>query len=293
MGALIIDGKKTATKIKEGLKTKVDSLKQNGCIPHLSVVLVGEDPASKVYVGMKQKACENIGMSSETIKLDTDTTEEYLLELVAKLNNDPGVHGILVQMPLPKQINPSKVIEAIRPDKDVDGFHPVNRGRLVSGEDCFVPCTPAGMQELMLDHGFDPAGKHVVVVGRSGLVGMPFSIMMAQKKNGANATVTICHTGSGDLTPYTRQADILIAAAGRPNTITADMVKDNVVVIDVGVNRVDDPESAKGYRLVGDVDYGPVKEKAAAITPVPGGVGPMTIAMLLKNTIKAAENLAQ
>jgi methylenetetrahydrofolate dehydrogenase (NADP+) / methenyltetrahydrofolate cyclohydrolase len=293
MSAIIIDGKKTAAKIKEQLKFKVDLLKQKGCIPHLSVVLVGEDPASKVYVGMKQRASEKLGMSSETIKLDENTTEEYLLKLVDRLNKDDKVHGILVQMPLPKQIDSSKVIEAIRPEKDVDGFHPVNRGRLVSGEDCFVPCTPAGMQELLLDYGFDPAGKHVVVVGRSGLVGMPFFIMMAQKKKGANATVTICHTGSGDLKPFTQQADILIAAAGRPNTITADMVKDGVVVIDVGVNRVDDLTAEKGYRLAGDVDFESVKEKAAAITPVPGGVGPMTIAMLLKSTIKAAENLSK
>ena len=275
------------------MKLKVDSLKEKGCTPHLSVVLVGEDPASKVYVGMKQKACDNIGMSSETIKLDVDTTEEYILDLVEKLNNNDKVHGILVQMPLPKHISSSKVIETIRPDKDVDGFHPVNRGRLAIGEDCFVPCTPAGMQELLLKYGFDPSGKHVVVVGRSGIVGMPFSVMMAQKRKGANATVTICHTGSSDLKSYTTQADILVAAAGRPKTITADMVKDGVVVIDVGVNRVDDPESTKGYRLVGDVDFEPVKEKAAAITPVPGGVGPMTIAMLLKNTIKAAESLCK
>ena len=293
MSAIIIDGKKTAAEIREQLKLKVDSLKEKGCTPHLSVVLVGEDPASKVYVGMKQKACDNIGMSSETIKLDVDTTEEYILDLVEKLNNNDKVHGILVQMPLPKHISSSKVIETIRPDKDVDGFHPVNRGRLAIGEDCFVPCTPAGMQELLLKYGFDPSGKHVVVVGRSGIVGMPFSVMMAQKRKGANATVTICHTGSSDLKSYTTQADILVAAAGRPKTITADMVKDGVVVIDVGVNRVDDPESTKGYRLVGDVDFEPVKEKAAAITPVPGGVGPMTIAMLLKNTIKAAESLCK
>ena len=290
MSAVIIDGKKTAAEIKDQLKVKIDKLKAKGCVPNLTVVLVGEDPASKSYVGMKQKACEKIGMSSETIKLDESTTQEYLLDLIDQLNNNDKVHGILVQMPLPKHIDSSAVIEAIMPEKDVDGFHPINKGRLAFGEDCFVPCTPAGIQELLIRWGYDPAGKHVVVVGRSGLVGMPFSVMMAQKKKGANATVTICHTGTGDLTPYTKQADILIAAAGRPNTITADMVKDGVVVIDVGTNRVDDPESPKGYKLVGDVDFENVKEKAAAISPVPGGVGPMTITMLLVNTVKAAES---
>lgn len=291
MSAIIIDGKKTAEEIREQLRDKVVALAEKGCVPHLSVVLVGNDPASQVYVGMKQKACEQIGMSSETIKLEESTSEEYLLDLIAQLNENVKVHGILVQMPLPKHIDSNKIIEAIVPEKDVDGFHPVNRGRLAVGQDCFVPCTPAGMQELLIRYGHDPAGKHVVVVGRSSIVGMPFAIMMAQKKKGANATVTICHTGSGDLMPYTRQADILIAAAGRPGTITAGMVKEGVVVIDVGVNRVDDPESPKGYRLVGDVDFEGVKEKAAAITPVPGGVGPMTIAMLLKNTVKAAQQL--
>jgi len=289
VSARILDGRKTAAEIKEQLATKVVTLKSKGCIPHLSVVLVGEDPASKVYVGMKQKACEKLGIDSETIRLNADTKQDDLLNLVNKLNNDDTVHGILVQLPLPKHIDSKKVLELIRPEKDVDGFHPVNRGRLAVGEDCFLPCTPAGIQQLLLRNDVNPEGKHLVVVGRSAIVGLPFATMMMQKKPGANATVTVCHTGSGDLKRYTKQADILVAAAGRPNTITSDMVSPGCVVVDVGVNRVDDPDSPKGYRLVGDVDFENVKEVASAITPVPGGVGPMTIAMLLSNTLQAAE----
>ncbi len=291
MSAILIDGKKKAQIVKDRLAVQVAAVKENGVVPCLKVFLVGDDPASAIYVRNKKRAAEKIGMASETVILPGETTEIELLNLIDEANNDDSVHGILVQLPLPKQIASSKVIEAISPDKDVDGFHPVSRGKLVAGEDTFLPCTPAGMQVMLREYDIDPKGKHVVVVGRSGIVGMPFTIMMLQKKAWANATVTCCHTGTGDLKPYTLQADILVAAAGRPNTITADMVKKGVVVIDVGMNRVDDPTTEKGYRLCGDVDFEPIKDIASAITPVPGGVGPMTIAMLLQNTVKAAKQL--
>jgi len=291
VSAKIIDGRKTADEILDSLRQEVERLKSEGCQPKLSVVLVGDNPASKIYVSMKQKACEKIGIESDTIRMPEQTSENELLDVVEKLNSDKNVHGILVQLPLPSQIAENKVIEAISPSKDVDGFHPINRGKLSVGQDCFVACTPAGIQQLLVRNGFDPAGKHIVVVGRSSIVGMPFAILMAQKKQGANATVTICHTGTVDLKSHTLQADILVVAAGRANAITADMVKPGSVVIDVGVNRIDDPEAKKGYRLAGDVDFENVKNIAGAITPVPGGVGPMTIAMLLNNTIKAAKSL--
>jgi methylenetetrahydrofolate dehydrogenase (NADP+)/methenyltetrahydrofolate cyclohydrolase len=289
MSAQIIDGKQTADTLLQKLEGEIRQLKQQDWTPGLSVILVGDDPASISYVGRKQKACEKIGIHSETIHLPAETSEQELLALLKKLNADPSVHGILVQLPLPKQISPLKVIETIIPEKDVDGLHPVNKGKLVAGEDCFWPCTPAGIQQLLLHYGFSPEGKHVVVVGRSGLVGMPFALMMMQKAKGANATVTVCHTGTTDLKKHTLLADILVVAAGRANTITAEMVRPGSVVIDVGTNRVDDPASPKGYRLIGDVDFESVKEVAGAITPVPGGVGPMTIAMLLYNTVKAAK----
>ena len=290
MSAIVIDGRKVANEIHEQLVKETAELVAQGCQPRLVVILVGEDPASKVYVGMKQKACEKIGISSETIRLAAETSEQELLELLEKLNNHNTVHGILVQLPLPKHISSSKVIETISPEKDVDGFHPINRGKLSTGEECFIPCTPAGMQQLLISYNIPTEGKHVVVVGRSNIVGLPFAIMMMQKRKFANSTVTVCHTGSGDLKPYVKQADIVIAAAGRPNTVTVDMLKPGCVVIDVGVNRVDDASSPRGYRLVGDVDYEAAKEVASAITPVPGGVGPMTIALLMKNTIQAAKN---
>jgi methylenetetrahydrofolate dehydrogenase (NADP+) / methenyltetrahydrofolate cyclohydrolase len=293
VSAQIIDGKAAAEKIHVDLSADVSSLAEKGCYPRLEVVLVGEDPASKVYVGMKQKACEKVGIISNTTRMPAETPEAELLAMVEALNLDERVHGILVQLPLPKHISEKKVIEAISPEKDVDGFHPISRGRLVAGEETFLPCTPAGMQMLLQEYNIDPKGKHVVVVGRSGIVGMPFAIMMMQKKMWANATVTVCHTGSGDLKPYTTQADILIAAAGRPNVVTGDMIKPGAVVIDVGVNRVDDPTAKRGYRLVGDVDFDAAVEIAGAITPVPGGVGPMTIAMLLKNTVVSAKKLCK
>ncbi len=291
MSAIVIDGKKVAAEVKAELRPRIEQLKNNGIEPNLTVILVGEDPASRVYVSMKKKACEELGIQSDTLNLPGETSESELLTLVEKLNRDSGVHGILVQLPLPSQIREAKVIETISPEKDVDGFHPVNVGKLVAGTPAFVPCTPAGVLELLLRYDVKPEGKHVVIVGRSNIVGKPLANLLVQKSPTGNATVTVCHTRTRDLPEYTRQADILIAAAGRPQMITGDMVREGVVVIDVGVNRVDDPTAKRGYRLVGDVDFDSVSEKAAAITPVPGGVGPMTIAMLMKNTVQAASNL--
>ncbi|MDZ7763963.1 MAG: tetrahydrofolate dehydrogenase/cyclohydrolase catalytic domain-containing protein [Melioribacteraceae bacterium] len=252
---------------------------------------MGDDPASSVYVRSKNKACAKIGMHSKIEQLSADTSEKELLNLVEKYNNDPDYHGILVQLPLPKQINEDKVIESISPAKDVDGFHPVNVGNLVIGKDTFYPCTPHGIVELLKRYKIETKGKHVVVVGRSNIVGKPIANMMFQKKEGANSIVTVCHSAANDLKQFTKQADILIAAIGRAKFITAEMVKDDVVVIDVGINRVDDPSTEKGYRLVGDVDFDAVKEKASYITPVPKGVGPMTIAMLLKDTFTAYQKI--
>lgn len=289
MGAAIISGKDIADEIKVELKDKVAELQSKGVIPGLAVVLVGEDPASQVYVRMKGKACEELGIYSETMRYPADLSEEKLLQVIDELNENLKIHGILVQLPLPKHINETKVLERIRPEKDVDGFHPVNVGRMLIGDPGFLPCTPHGIQELLLRSGNDPGGKHVVVVGRSNIVGKPVAAILMQKKNGANATVTVCHSRTRDLPGMCRQADILVAAMGVPEFIKEDMVKEGTVVIDVGVNRVDDPSAKRGYRLVGDVDYERVKEKASAITPVPGGVGPMTIVMLMKNTILSAE----
>ncbi len=289
MSAKIIDGKQISAEIRAEVTEEVRQLKQKGITPGLVVVLVGEDPASTVYVRNKGKACEEVGMASETIKLPAETPEAELVALVKKLNADPKWHGILVQLPLPKQINESKIINAIDPDKDVDCFHPFNIGRLLIGEPIFMPCTPAGCQELLVRSGNDPKGKHVVICGRSNIVGKPMAAILIQKKAGANATVTLVHTGTKDMAQYLRQGDIIIAAAGKARMITGDMIKEGAAVIDVGINRIDDPSHPKGARLVGDVDFESVKEKASAITPVPGGVGPMTITMLLKNTVKAAQ----
>ena len=286
--SILIDGKKTAEKIHNELLETVKQLKKENCQPKLTVILVGDDPASKVYVGHKQKACDKVGIVSETLLLPEDTTQDELLSKLKVLNRDKSVHGILVQLPLPDQISENKIIEAIVPDKDVDGFHPVNRGKLVSGENVFQPCTPAGIQYLLKEYHINPSGQHVVIVGRSNIVGKPLAVMMMQKKEWAIATVTTCHTGSADLERYTSQADILVSAVGRPGTITSDMVKDGAVVIDVGTNRVKDETRKSGYRLCGDVDFEAVQSKVSAITPVPGGVGPMTIAMLLKNTVDSA-----
>jgi methylenetetrahydrofolate dehydrogenase (NADP+)/methenyltetrahydrofolate cyclohydrolase len=289
MSAKIIDGKQIAADIREELKAEVSALKEKGVVPGLGVILVGADPASQSYVTAKERACENIGIYSDDNRLPAETTQEELLALVERMNNDPKINGILVQLPLPKHIDESTVLLAIDPDKDVDGFHPMSVGKMMIGEDTFLPCTPHGIVQLLLRSGVETEGAHVVVVGRSNIVGKPVANMLLQKKEGANATVTLCHTRTKDMGHFTRQADIIIAASGWPNTITADMVKDGVVVIDVGVNRVDDASRERGYRLVGDVDFEAVKEKASMITPVPGGVGPMTITMLLYNTVESAK----
>ncbi len=289
MPAEIINGTEISKQIKEELKQEIAQLKEKyGVTPGLATILVGEDPASKVYVGQKEKVCSALGMYSERHDLPEDATEEDVLALVEKLNKDPKIHGILVQLPLPRHINATKVLYAIDIIKDVDGFHPFNVGKLVIGEPTFVPCTPNGIHELLKRSGVDIDGKKVVVVGRSNIVGKPIANILLQKAKGANATVTICHTGTKDLASHTKRADILIAAVGKPKAITADMVKKGVVVIDVGVNPIGKTPEGKRI-LVGDVDFEAIKEKASAITPVPGGVGPMTITMLMKNTVEAAK----
>jgi methylenetetrahydrofolate dehydrogenase (NADP+)/methenyltetrahydrofolate cyclohydrolase len=293
MSATIIDGTAIGKKIREELKAEVAEMKGRGVVPGLSVVLVGEDPASQVYVRMKGKAADELGMKSETIRLPAETPEAELLALLDRLNADPKVHGILVQLPLPKHMDSGKVLLRMAPEKDVDGFHPVNVGKLVIGDRTgFRPCTPVGVQELLLRSGVDPAGKHVVVVGRSLIVGRPLANIMMQKAKGANATVTVAHTATRDLGSITRQAEILLVAAGKAEVVTGDMIRPGAVVVDVGVNRVDDPTAEKGYKLVGDVKFCEAAEVASMITPVPGGVGPMTIALLMKNTVQAARQLS-
>ncbi len=285
---IILDGKKVAEQIKAELKEKVDKLvAENKKVPGLVTIMVGDNPASHSYVNSKSKSSTAIGMLSKVEKLPTETTEDKLIELVEKYNRDENYHGILVQLPLPKYINEDRVIMAINPDKDVDGFHPVSVGKLVIGQDTFLPCTPAGIQELFKRYSIETSGKHVVVVGRSNIVGKPITNIMFQKKQWANSIVTICHTAAKDLSVYTKQADILIAAIGRPNFIKANMVKEGIVIIDVGINRVEDANLPKGYRIVGDVDFENVAPKSSFITPVPGGVGLLTVAMLLSNTYKA------
>lgn len=293
MAAQRIEGKPIAEQIKNEVREGVAQLiKDKGVRPGLGVILVGDDPASQTYVNSKGKACADLGMHSETIRMPADTSEAAVLAQVQAWNADPRIHGILVQMPLPKHINEQRVIEAIDPRKDVDGFHPVNVGRLVIGMECLRPCTPAGIQELLVRSGNDPAGKHVVVVGRSNIVGKPIANILLQKAKGANAVVTIAHTGMKDISHLIKQADILIAAVGRPESITGAMLKPGCVVIDVGINRIQDPAVPKGYRNVGDVHYASAAEVASAITPVPGGVGLMTIAMLMQNTLQAARRLS-
>jgi methylenetetrahydrofolate dehydrogenase (NADP+) / methenyltetrahydrofolate cyclohydrolase len=289
MSAKIISGTEIAAKIREELKEEAIHLKEKyGIVPGLVTVIVGKNPASVSYVTAKQKTAKELGFYSIQEDTPEDVSEEALLALINKHNKDPKIHGILVQLPLPKHINETKVLYAINPDKDVDGFHPVNVGRLMIGEARFYPCTPYGIQQLLIRSGITIDGAEVVVVGRSNIVGKPIAMMLIQKAKGANATVTICHTGTKDLAFHTRRADILIVAAGRPKAITADMIKEGAVVIDVGVNRIGITPEGKA-KLCGDVDFEAVKEKAAAITPVPGGVGPMTITMLMLNTIKAAK----
>lgn len=290
MSASIINGKVIAEQIKAEVKAETELLKKTrGVTPGLAFILVGDNPASQVYVRMKGKACEEMGFFSITDRMPADTLEEMLFARIQELNDDPKIHGILVQLPLPKQIDETRVLELIKPRKDVDGFHPYNVGKLVIGEETLKPCTPAGIQELLIRSGNDPQGKHVVVVGRSNIVGKPVANILLQKQSGANAVVTVAHTGTSDLRRYTRDADILIAAMGKAESITGDMLKEGVVVIDVGTNRVDDPSAKNGYRIVGDVHFESASKVAKAITPVPGGVGPMTIAMLMKNTLAAAK----
>lgn len=290
MPAKLIDGKAIAAAIRAEVREDVAALVARGVVPGLTVVLVGDDPASATYVGAKEKASHEAGMAGTTIRLPITTTQEELLALVEQLNNDTSVHGILVQMPLPRQIDPDTVIRHIRPDKDVDGFHPINVGKLLIGHtDGFISCTPAGVMELLHRSGVDPRGMEAVIVGRSNIVGKPMAALLVQGRAGADATVTVCHSRTRDLAAHTRNADILIVAAGRAEMITGDMIKPGAVVIDVGMNSVPDATRAKGSRLCGDVHFESAREVASLITPVPGGVGPMTIAMLLRNTVVAAQ----
>jgi methylenetetrahydrofolate dehydrogenase (NADP+)/methenyltetrahydrofolate cyclohydrolase len=289
----LIDGVAIAAKIRAEVAQRTKALAATGTVPGLTVVLVGEDPASAVYVRNKEKQSVEAGMKGETIRLPATTTQAELLAVVDRLNADATVHGILVQMPLPKQIDPQTVIRRIAPQKDVDGFHPVNVGKVLIGEkDGFAPCTPAGVQVMLQEAGVDTAGKHVVIVGRSNIVGKPMASLLIQSGKGGDATVTICHSRTPDLSWHTKRADIVVAAVGRPGTVTGDMLKPGAVVIDVGINRVADPTTKSGARLVGDVDFASASAVASKITPVPGGVGPMTIAMLLLNTVRAAEQVA-
>lgn len=284
----LLDGKKIAADIRKELKEKIDDLKSKGrSVPGLVAILVGENPASQIYVASKSKACEEIGMKTKVEKLTSTISEKELISIIEKYNSDSEYHGILVQLPLPKHINENKIIEAISSKKDVDGFHPMSVGNLVIGKETFVSCTPAGIQELLKRYYINTRGKHVVVVGRSNIVGKPIVNLMLQKNDYADSIVTVCHSAASDISYYTKQADILIAAIGQPEMIKGDMVKDGVVVIDVGINRIEDKTFSKGYRIVGDVAFQEVAAKASYITPVPGGVGPMTIAMLLSNTFKA------
>ena len=289
MSAVIIDGKQVAADVRAEVAAKVAELKTKGISPCLAVILVGENPASVSYVTGKQKALAEVGMVDRSVHLPESTSEEELLKLIDQLNADDTVHGILVQLPLPKHINEEKVIMAISPEKDVDGFHPVSVGNLMIGRPGFLPCTPHGIIVLLKKAGIETSGKHAVVIGRSNIVGKPVSILLARKD--VNCTVTMCHTGTKNMAEITRQADIIVVASGHPHTLTGDMVKDGAVVIDVGVNRIPDSTKKSGFRLIGDCDFDDLKEKTSFITPVPGGVGPMTIAMLMQNTLESAERL--
>jgi len=291
MSAQLIDGKEVAASILDNLKPRIEALQTQNITPGLAAVLVGDDPASATYVKAKAKACKRLGLYSEIIKEPAALAQDELVRIVNDLNNNPKIHGILVQSPLPKQIDELSVTLTIVPEKDVDGFHPFNVGMMLLGRPQLLPCTPHGIIKLLAYYDIDPSGKEVVVVGRSNIVGKPMAVMLIQKAEMANATVTVAHSRTRNLADITRRADILIAAIGSPKVIHADMVKDGAVVIDVGVNRVDDADAKKGYRLVGDVDFDNCFEKTSYITPVPGGVGPMTIAMLMSNTVTAAENL--
>ena len=289
VAATILSGTDLSAEIRTEVAAGVVEIREkHGVTPGLAVILVGDDPASAVYVNNKQRACEQAGLYSDSARLPGSTTEKEILAAVHAFNEDPRVHGILVQLPLPDGVEQHRIIEAIDPDKDVDGIHPYNLGKLLQGRPDFAPCTPAGIVELLMRNGHDPTGANAVICGRSDIVGKPLAALLMQRGRGGNATVTVCHTRTRNLAEVTRAADILVAAIGRPEAITADMVKDGAVVIDVGINRVDDPSARRGYRLKGDVEFESVSQKASAITPVPGGVGPMTIAMLLVNTLTAA-----
>ena len=289
MSAQLIDGKSVAKQVRADLKSRIAALKEKGTTPGLAAVLVGEDPASMTYVNSKARACEKLGLYSEVIRRPVTITEKELLDIVNDLNANPKIHGILVQSPLPDHVDELKITLAIDPGKDVDGFHPYNVGLMLLGRPSLLPCTPHGIIKLLEYSDISPSGKEVVVVGRSNIVGKPVAALLMQKSKNGNATVTVAHSRTGNLAEVTRRADIIIAAIGRPNTITGDMVKEGAVIIDVGVNRVEDASTEKGYRLAGDVDFDACVEKASYITPVPGGVGPMTIAMLMSNTVAAAE----
>ncbi|MBE0432326.1 bifunctional methylenetetrahydrofolate dehydrogenase/methenyltetrahydrofolate cyclohydrolase FolD [candidate division WOR-3 bacterium] len=287
--ARILSGTELAQRMREEMKTELADLKRmHNVVPALAVILIGDDPGSVSYVKGKEKACAEVGIAVRKHKFDADYPEKDLLVLIRDLNNDAGVNGILVQLPVPDHINEEKVLYAIDPEKDVDGFHPMNIGRLMIGAPGYVPGTPHGIQQLLVRNGIELSGQHVVIVGRSNIVGKPLALLLVQKKKDANATVTLCHTGTKNMGEITRLADILVVAAGRPHTVSADMVKQGAVVIDVGVNRIEDATKKSGFRLIGDVDFEPVSARASAISPVPGGVGPMTITMLLHNVIKAA-----
>lgn len=290
MSAELIDGKLLAQEMKEELKNRVLKLNDQGVTPGLGVILVGDNPASKSYVTSKEKACERIGIFSDDIRLSESISEEELLVHVERMNHDDKIHGILVQLPLPGHIDENKIINAITPEKDVDGFHPVSVGKMILGQDAFLPCTPHGILKLLERYNVKTEGAEVVVIGRSNIVGKPVANLLMRKDKPGNATVTVCHTRTADLLSHTKKADIIIVASGYPHTLTADMVKEDVVIIDVGINRVEDPTRERGYRLIGDADFDTLKDKVKKITPVPGGVGPMTITMLLYNTVKSAAN---
>ncbi|MFH1213150.1 MAG: tetrahydrofolate dehydrogenase/cyclohydrolase catalytic domain-containing protein [Candidatus Neomarinimicrobiota bacterium] len=289
----LINGIEIAQQVRNDLIPRIDALRKKQIVPGLGVILVGDDPASQSYVGMKGKAFDSMGLLSETIRLPQESSQAEVLELIASLNRNPQFHGILVQLPVPKHLDSTAIIQAISAEKDADGIHPTNLGKMMLGVECPLPCTPHGILMLLKYSGIDPAGRHVVVAGRSNIVGKPIASLLMQKRPLGNATVTVCHTRTQNIREITRQADILIAAMGQPELIDRSFVKPGVVVIDVGSNRIDDPGSKKGYRWVGDVKFEEVAEIAAAITPVPGGVGPMTIAMLLANTVFLAEHSTQ
>ncbi len=292
METLLLKGKPVSDSIRLALAPRVQSLKEIGIIPKLAAIIVGDDPASQVYVRNKARAFEKLNCESQTYRLDSRSSEEDVLTLIDRLNNDPSVHGILVQLPLPKHLDSKTILHTVSPNKDVDGFHPENLGLLLEGNPNFIPCTPHGVLEILRHYDIPVSGRHAVIVGRSNIVGKPMFALLAQKFEMGNATVTICHTGTKDLAAYTKQGDIIIAAAGSPNMITGDMIKEGADIIDVGINRVDD-DSEKGYTLVGDVNTESVMGIANSVTPVPGGVGPMTITMLLVNTVKSAEKCVE